>query len=189
MWNDIKYNGSQTDFLKLIDYELESTYKHKLYGVYPGDPGLMGQLKTDLETTFTASADLTLGNVTATTLDFFVGHGSTNQTTALGDHWRLSFTNLAKTLNERASASGVPIAYVTCHRNSYDMSVKLLWDTDRVVAVWGPKGSRKCHRIIVEPMGRSHNSTGVLDRWKVVTWDPESEHHKTDVSGEVVINP
>jgi hypothetical protein len=126
--------------------------------------------------------------VTATTLDFFVGHGSEKHETALGDHWRLSFTNLAKTLKERASASGVPIAYVSCHRNSFDMSVKLLWNAG-VVGVWGPKGSRKCHRIVVEPMGRSYNSTGVLDRWKVVTWDPESEHHKTDVSGEVVITP
>jgi len=54
-----------TDFLKLIDYELESTYKHAIYGMFEGDSGLMGQLNSDLEAMFTSSPDITVANVTA----------------------------------------------------------------------------------------------------------------------------
>ena len=201
-WGGIRFTGSLSQFLKLIEYEVDSEYKNDSI---PNHMGAESGLNEALSSFITPSAPIYEGGINNKTIYFVFAHGDDKNKakSIIGDGYSISFNTMKAKLKKLATAANAEIAYISCFRNSKKLSVKFnlgfggtVRDGTRIHRV--PKkdgnGSDKteCEYIEVIPLGFYDDGNGGYKEDWYVWYDDDNggESNGTHVKrNEIIIKP
>lgn len=175
-WDGKDYNGSQEDYLKLLNHELKSTYK-----ILPHTSS-QNTIVTELnKLTNSANGSFTAGGVTIQDYKLFTLHGNHS-----GESFPTSEGNIEKkTLFRRARIKNA-FYLCSCYTNEEKLKEYLSFDRDLANTekdFYFAEVTNACLRL------EAYSMKAVIFTLNVLKFDDETGFEKNDITNQKIVNP